>query len=133
MPVDVLFLCPHNAAKGVIAAAYFNLRARQLNLPLVADSAGTEPSDVVSPAVVTMLRKEGIDVSRHQPRQVMDGELRTAAYIVSMGCTEEELGLAPTRLIDWNDVPAVSQDAEASREVIRARVEALIARLQVRR
>jgi arsenate reductase len=133
MPVDVLFLCPHNAAKGVIAAAYFNLRARQLNLPLVADSAGTEPSDVVSPAVVTMLRNEGIDVSHHQPRQVMDDELRMAAYIVSMGCTAEELGLAPARLIDWSDVPAVSQDAEASREAIRAHVEALIARLKMRR
>jgi protein-tyrosine-phosphatase len=38
----ILFLCPHNAAKGVIAAAYFNRFAQQIGLLWVADSAGTE-------------------------------------------------------------------------------------------
>jgi len=58
MSANILFLCPHNAAKSVIAAAYFNRLAQQIGLQWLADSAGTEPSEAVSPNVVTMLGDE---------------------------------------------------------------------------
>ena len=61
----VLFLCPHNAAKSVIAAAYWNRVAAARGLDIAADSAGTEPSPAVSPAVVEALAAEGLDVAGH--------------------------------------------------------------------
>jgi len=133
MPADVLFLCPHHAAKSVIAAATFNRLAQQSGLHLTVDSAGTEPSEAVMPVVVTLLRNEGIDVSQHQPRRVTVEELETAGRIISMGCSAEELGLGATRRADriehWNDVPPVSQDPDGARDAIRTHVKRLIVEL----
>ena len=67
MTNTILFLCPHHAAKSVIAQAYFNRLAQQHDLPFVADSAGTEPDVQISPQVAEMLLAEGMDVHDHQP------------------------------------------------------------------
>src|SRR5215471_2456904 len=93
MKNTILFLCPHHAAKSVVAEAYFNRLARQYDLPVRGDSAGTEPDKVVAPAVVDMLRQENIDVSGRQPRLVTEADLAQAQRIISMGCTPEELGV----------------------------------------
>ena len=130
MPADILFLCPHHAAKSVIAAAFFNRLAQQSGLHLTADSAGTEPSETVSPVVVTMLGNEGIDVSHHQPRRVTVDELETAGRIISMGCSPEELGVGIEFIELWDDVPPVSQDPNGARDAIRVHVERLIVELK---
>ena len=130
MTATILFLCPHHAAKSVIAEAYFNRLVQQYNLPLRGDSAGTDPEEAVSPAVADLLWNEGIDVSGHQPRQVTEGELSQAQRIISMGCTPEELGIASERVEQWTDVPPVSQDIFAARDAIRFYVEGLIAQLR---
>lgn len=126
----VLFLCPHNVAKSVIAAAYFNQMAAQCGLSLHADSAGTDPSDAMSPAVIAMMNGEGIDVSQHQPRRVTTAELVETARIVSIGCTPEALGEAAERVAYWNDVPMVSQDPVGARTAIHRHVTQLITELQ---
>lgn len=131
MSETILFLCPHHAAKSVIAAALFNQMAAQLDLPFTADSAGTEPDATVMPAVVDLLKREGLDVSAHQPRRVTPGELTEAARIISMGCTAGDLHLSPEALTFWGDVPPVSQQPERARDVIRAHVEQLIHELRV--
>jgi protein-tyrosine-phosphatase len=125
MTETILFLCPHHAAKSVIAAAYFTQLAQQYQLPFVADSAGTDPDANVSPVVVAMLGEEGIDVSKHQPRRVTEAELQGAAQIISMGCTAQELGVAPERIDLWSDIPAVSEDPQRARAAIYLRVKAL--------
>jgi arsenate reductase len=62
-----LFLCPHNAAKSVLAAAYFDQLARERGLDYRAASAGTTPDAAPSLAVVAMLRDEGVDVAGYRP------------------------------------------------------------------
>ena len=128
MSSTILFLCPHHAAKSVIAAAYFNRLAQQNGLSWVADSAGTEPDDAVSPLVVKLLQQENIDVSQHQPRHVTDDELQNAARIISMGCTAEELRVSPARIEQWN-IPAVSQNPKEASEAILAHVKGLVSEL----
>lgn len=130
MQRKVLFLCPHNAAKSVIAAVYFNQLAQRNALSVTADSAGTEPSEVISPVVVDMLAHEGLDVSAHLPRQVTRSDLQEATRIISMGCTAEALQIAAERVEFWSDVPMVSQQPEQARAVIRVHVERLIAELR---
>ena len=126
----IVFVCPHNAAKSVIAAAYFQLRADQLGLALRAVSAGTEPSPVVSAAVVEVLRKDGIDVAGYQPRRVTPEELMTAARVVSLGSDLQPFALASVAVDQWDDVPPPSQDLTAACDAIRARVERLVTALQ---
>src|SRR5262249_28852771 len=115
MSASILFLCPHHAAKSVIAEAYFNKLAPQSGLTISADSAGTEPDKMVSPTVVAMLSREGINVSRHRPRRVTAEELLAAQRIISMGCPIEELGVAAERVEQWNDLPNVSQNPDGAR------------------
>jgi arsenate reductase (thioredoxin) len=59
----ILFLCPHDAAKSMLAAAYAKKLAEEPRLELVVDTAGTEPSEHVSPAVIEFLKQQGMDVS----------------------------------------------------------------------
>jgi arsenate reductase (thioredoxin) len=129
MTNTILFLCPHHAAKSVIAQAYFNRLAQQKNLSFVADSAGTEPDDAVAPAVADMLRGEGIDVSGHQPRRVTAVELDQAVRVISIGCALTDLEIAPERVESWDDVPMVSKDLPGSRAAILRHVEALVSEL----
>jgi arsenate reductase len=126
MKQTILFLCPHNAAKSVIAAAYFNQLIERL--PFVADSAGTQPSDSISPAVAAMLHDEGLDGSPFKPRLVMPEDFQTAARVISIGCTPEELTGAG-KVEYWDDVPMFSQNPEASRAAIRAHVTRLVTEL----
>jgi protein-tyrosine-phosphatase len=126
----VLFLCLHNAAKSVLAVAYFDQVARARDLPYRADSAGTEPEAAPSPAVVAALRREGIDVGEHQPRRLTVEDLTGAHRVVSMGCDVHESAPPGLRVERWDDVPPVSQDLDAAYAAIRRRVEALVADLE---
>src|SRR5919107_5407576 len=87
----ILFLCPHNAAKSVLAAAYFDQLARERGLDYRAASAGTSPDAAPSPAVVAMLREEGIDVASHMPRRVTAVDLTNAHRVISLGCDLDDL------------------------------------------
>ena len=127
----VVFLCPHNAAKSVIAAAYWNRLAQVRGIAVHAVSAGTEPSPAVSPAVVAALRAEGIDVAHQRPRCVTAEDLASAWRVVSMGCALD--GLLPAGVIAeyWEDVPAASEDLAGSQAAIATRVERLMEQLCV--
>jgi len=92
---SVLFLCPHNAAKSLLAAAYFDRLAGERGLPFSADSAGTEPAEGPAPAVVAALHAEGVDVSGYRPRHVEPRDLASAYRVISMGCDLTESQLSP--------------------------------------
>lgn len=126
----ILFLCPHGAAKSVLAAAYFQQLSDQQGLGFQASCAGTEPDATISPAVMELLRGEGIDVADRQPQKVTDAQLATAFRVVSLGCSVEELGEDQTKVEQWDDVPMVSMNVLAARDAIRAHVEQLVIQLQ---
>ncbi len=130
MRETIVFVCPHNAAKSVIAAAYFQRRADQVGLALRAVSAGTDPSPTVSAAVVEVLRKEGIDVAGYQPRRVTQQELEAAVRVVSLGCDLGTFALTGVAVEAWDDVPPPSQDLSAACDAIRERVGRLVTELQ---
>ena len=125
----ILFLCPHNAAKSVLAVAHFDRLARQRGLPYRAGSAGTEPEAAPSPAVVAALGAEGIDVTAHHPRHVTAEDLAAARRVISMGCDLSDVAPAGVRVEQWGDVPPVSTDLDAAYAAIRQRVEALVSEL----
>jgi protein-tyrosine-phosphatase len=121
----ILFLCPHNAAKSVLAAAYFDQLARERGLDYRAASAGTSPDAAPSPAVVTMLRDEGIDVAGHRPRRLTTEDLTSAHRVISLGCDPGDLD-GDVRVDRWDDVPPASQDLSPSRAAIRRHLDLLV-------
>ncbi len=128
----ILFLCPHGAAKGVLAAAYFQRLADQRGLAYRADAAGTGPEPVINPAVVSAPAEEGLDVAGRRPRRVTGGELAAAHRVVSIGW--DLAGLVPDGpgvvVERWDDVPLVSRDLAGARAAIAKRVAALVDALE---
>ncbi len=130
MTATILFVCPHGAAKSVMAAAYFQQLADQHHLDYQALCGGTDPDAVVAPRVADLLRSEGVAFSTQPPRKPTADELESAERIISLGCTDIELGVTADRVEHWDDVPAPSQNFTGSRDAIFAHVESLINTIQ---
>lgn len=128
----VLFLCPHGAAKSVLASAYFQRMAKERGLNVRVDAAGTEPQEAVSPLVAEHLRRTGYEVPIRKPRAVTDDDLASADIVISLGCDLGGRPVTPDKLRRWDDVPAPSEDLNAADEAIRRRVIALIDELMAR-
>ena len=127
----VLFLCPHNALRSVIAAALLNQladgRARGI-------SAGTEPDERVNERTVTVLREVGIEVADETPGKVTLERLQQADRVVSLGCPlpSELAAAAEGKIEEWPMPDTAGKPVEAVREVrelIRVRVQGLLGEL----
>ena len=123
----VLFLCPHNALRSVIAAALLNQladgRARGL-------SAGTEPDERVNERTVTVLREIGIDVGDGKPARVTAEQLERADRVVSLGCPlpPDLAAAAEGKIEEWPMPDTTGKPVEAVREV-RELIDAHVTRL----
>lgn len=125
----ILFVCPHGAAKSVLAAAEFERAARERALPFHAACAGTDPDDHHAPAVVAALLRDGVDVSMQRPRPVSREDIARAHRVISLGCDRVALGSDAGRITRWDMIPPVSDGLNRAREVIRAQVAELVTEL----
>ena len=119
MDKQVLFLCPHNAAKSVMASAYFNKRANDEGVAATAFSAGTEPDEAVAPHVAALLDKEGYRSAVLEPKKVTPADLEKADLVISIGCDLNDLPPTGKNVTTWDDVPTPSQDLEGACEGLR--------------
>ena len=122
----VVFVCPHGAAKSMIASAYLNRLSAERGLSLRATAAGVDPEPDIPPPVQVGLLQDGLDVRGQRPRRLTREELTAAWRVVSFGC---DLGhVAPPGLTveRWDDVPLVSDGFAAARDAILARVKQLL-------
>ncbi len=122
----VLFLCPHGAAKSVLASAYFQRVARERGLNMRVESAGTDPDPEVSPRVSDHLKKGGFDVPVAKPRRVTEADMAAADVVISIGCDPKSMPNPRGTLVRWDDVPAPSEDFAAADARIRERVSQLV-------
>jgi arsenate reductase (thioredoxin) len=123
-----LFLCPHGAAKSIMAAAYFQRLAEQQGIDVLATAAGVDPSAEISALVAELLAAEGIDVSGSTPQRVTHDQMASASRVISLGCDLTSLPPGDTEIEQWDDVPLPSQDLIASRTRIYLHVAQLVER-----
>jgi len=128
-PPTVLFLCPHGAAKSVLASAYFQRAAKERGLNVRVDSAGIEPQERVPPIVTDHLTQNGYTVPISKPRAVTSADLAAADVVISIGCDVKGLAVKPGTLRQWDEVPGPSEDLAGADAAIRRRVVALIEEL----
>jgi arsenate reductase len=121
----ILFMCPHGAAKSLLASAYFQKMAKERGLNVVVDSAGTDPDPQLAPAVVAHLTKSGYAIPIAKPRKVSADDVSKADVVVSMGCDLTGLPVRDGALRAWS-VPDLSAGFARADDEIRARVIALI-------
>ena len=125
----VLFMCPHGAAKSVLASAYFRRLASERGLNVTVDFAGTEPDPTVAPAVATHLAKQGYPVPTEKPRLATPADLAKADVVISLGCDLTKLPAPARSLVKWDDVPPLSEDFARADDAIRRHVTALVEEL----
>lgn len=131
MSRNILFLCPHNAAKSVIASSLFQKLSDERGLDIKSTSAGTEPSPEVPLSVINLLKIENIDVSEHKPRAVTINDLSRAWRVITFGLSLGELSKYVTSQIEcWDDVPPANQDPIASKNAIMKHMERLLSQIE---
>lgn len=122
----VVFVCPHGAAKSVIAAAYFNKMSAERGLPYRAVARGTEPGEALSQTAVKGLVADGLPAPAGKPQAISNEELRSAARVVTFGCPLPPRVVARKKHTDWNQVGDVNRDYPAARDTIAALVTKLL-------
>ena len=125
----VLFMCPHGAAKSVLASAYFERLAKERGLNVRVESGGTDPDPAVSTAVAAHLKRQGYPVRAAVPRKVTAKEFESADIVISIGCDLSGLPERRGGVRRWDEVPAPSEDFGRADEAIRKRVTELIEEL----
>lgn len=132
-PVRIAFVCVQNAGRSQMAAAFARraVERRGLGDRIEVVSGGTAPADRVHDVVVEAMAEVGVDLSDEVPRRVTDEELFETAYVVTMGCSAEDV--CPVTWVgddrDWDleDPHGRSLDeVRALRDDIEARVDGLL-------
>lgn len=130
MATNVLFLCPHAAAKSVFAMTYFQDLATQSGLDVRVDNAGTDPDAEINPKVEAYLKAEGYNLAGFIPSLLTSEHLQVADIVVSMGCLSPEQMPENVRYVDWSDVPMLSEDFQVAHDKIYEHVVKFVADLK---
>ena len=64
--MKILILCTGNSCRSQMAHGFMQSFDKRLNV----FSAGTEPASRVNPLAVDVMKKAGIDISKHKPKNV---------------------------------------------------------------
>ena len=127
----VLFMCPHGAAKSVMASAYFKKLAKERGLNVRVDAAGTDPEPQLSSAVVAHLRKNGYALPIEKPRAATAADMAAADVVISMGCDLSKLPPPKGAVANWT-VPDFSAGFDAAEQSIRDQVTKLVDEIAAR-
>lgn len=119
-------MCPHGAAKSVLASAYFERLAGEKGLNVRVDSRGTKPDLAVSARVADHLTKNGYRVPVATPQLVTPADLASADIVISLGCDMRGLAVRAGTLRQWDDVPGPGEDFAGADAAIQRRVAALV-------
>ena len=122
----ILFVCEHGAAKSVIAAAYFDKLAKERGLKYKAVFRGTNPDPALAVAAVKGLSADGVDTRDWKPALVTKEDLSGASRVVTLGCALPGSEAVAEKVVEWNDIPSVSQNYQVARDDIVKRVQSLV-------
>ena len=131
-PLKVLFVCLHGAAKSVIAAEYLGRLARATGRDIDAAAAGFEPDDAIPEHVVRNPADDGFDVSGRTPQRLTETELGSADIVITLGCSLDT-GSPTPRVVNWDDIPAVSDGYGPARDAIIRRLRTFLAEMSLER
>ena len=128
-PVEVLFVCVHNAGRSQMAAALLRLRSEGR---IQVRSAGSAPAGEINPNAVVALEELGVDLGEAFPKPLTDEVVRAADVVVTMGCGDACPIYPGKRYEDWELDDPAGQDLETVRRIrdeLDRRVQRLIAEL----
>lgn len=125
---EIVFICPHGAARSPIAAAYFNKMAKEQQLNYHATFKGTEPDETLSARTVEGLTNEGIDIKGWKPTLVSTTDIDNAYKVITFDC-EVPVKNAAALEEQWNGTPSPSKAYDDYTNLVRLKVKQLIEKL----
>ncbi len=125
----VLFVCKRNSGRSQMAEAFFANMAQDR---ATVESAGSDPAPDLDPVVVTAMKEIGFNLDGQKPQKLSSDMEAKAERVISMGCEP-----VPERATDvWDLDDPAGQPLDVVRRIrdqVRARVEILVADLNVAR
>jgi protein-tyrosine-phosphatase len=119
--IALAFVCVENAGRSQMAAAFADreLAKRDLDDEITIVSGGTDPAEHVHEVVVDAMAELGIDISDRQPRAITPDELAEVEYVITMGCSANDVCPATWRgdARDWALDDPGGQDLATVREI----------------
>ena len=125
----VLFVCEHNSAKSVVAAAHFNKLAREQNLNVRAISRGTNPDEEIPPKILQGLQADGLTAGVPKPKLLLKDDVVGATRVVAF-CDLPEGYDKLASVERWNDIPPMSEDYNKSRDAIVSHINQLLGEIK---
>ena len=131
-PIQIAFVCVQNAGRSQMASALARreLAERQRENEVSVITGGTQPAEAIHSEVLAAMDDIGVDIKSRDPREITSDELRSSDYVITMGCSDENLCPAGwhgnSRTWDLADPEGRSPSEVASiRDEIERRVERL--------
>ena len=121
----IVFVCEHGAAKSILAATYFNKLASARNLNLRAIARGTNPDLELSPKTMEGLHQDGLTPVESTPRKLTLADIESAEQIIVF-CELPEEYRNKAIFENWHDIPPVSENYEKARDMIIAKLKAMM-------
>lgn len=132
MPLKrVLYVCVHNAGRSQMAEALTNHLARERQVDVVAESAGTIGGKSLNPMAFQAMEEIGISMADQTPKLLTQEMADHADRIITMGCGVDASACPAKFLVgeDWGLDDPAGQPIKRVREIrdqIRDRVVALL-------
>lgn len=124
----VVFVCQHGNVKSLIASAWFNRLAAERGIAARSVARGLTPENPVPGPIADRLGRDGIDVTGFEARALAPADLRGASRLVVIGVEPPAWARQEGLTVEaWDDIPPASERYDASRDAMRARIEALLA------
>lgn len=117
--VRVLFVCVHNAGRSQMAEALTNYLARERELEVNAESAGTVGGKTLNPMAVEAMAEIGISMDGQEPKILTQEMVDRADRIISMGCGVDAAACPAKFLLteDWELDDPAGQPIETVRSI----------------
>lgn len=129
---DVLFVCVQNAGRSQMASAILRALAGDRVRVL---TAGSEPSPMINPLIVTALDEIGVSINGEYPKPLTDEVVRGADYVITMGCGDACPIYPGRRYLDWelpDPARMTLEGVRAVRDRIDEHVRELLAEMNSR-
>lgn len=125
----VLFVCVQNAGRSQLASGILRSLAGDSVRVL---TAGSEPAGLINPTIVTALDEIAVSVGGEFPKPLTDEVVRSADYVITMGCGDACPIYPGIQYLDW-DLPDPAglalAEVRAIRDDIDSRVRTLFANI----
>ena len=120
-PTRVAFVCVQNAGRSQMATAFAERerRDRAVEDEIEITTGGTQPADGVHDEVIAVMDEKGFDLRDRTPREVTPGDLRACDYVITMGCSAQDVCPAARggESRDWDLTDPDGRGLDAVREI----------------